>query len=106
MKHIRTKYADYYVDDKNLRQGKHKWYYEDGRLNGEGYYKDSRWEGECKWYYRNGRIEIECYYKDGKLEGKFKSYCRNGKIEEERFYKNDKEITDPLERFILMGERK
>jgi len=80
MKHIKTKTEDYYVDDKNLKQGKYKWYYE------------------------NGKLGMECNYKNDKRNGEYTWYDENGKIKEERFYKDGVEIKDPLKRFILMGK--
>ena len=154
MKHVITGTEDYYVDSKNLKQGKYKSYYRNGKIKEERCYKDGKLEGECtgyflngnpavkcnfrngginkecKWYYGNGKLNIECchknnkldgeyrsyyrngnplvkcHYKNGKWEGEYKKYYENGKLEEERFYKDGKEIKDPLEKFILIGEEK
>ena len=106
MRHIRTKYEDYYVDEENLRQGKCKSYYEGGELERKGYYKDDKLNGECKWYWENGKILEEKFYKDGKLEGEYKRYYEDGRLEEEGYFKDGIEIKDPLEKFILMGKEK
>ena len=71
---------------------KHKTYYENGQLKGEGSFKNGKPEGLFKTYYDNGQLEGEGSFKNGKPEGLHKMYYDNGHLESEITYKNGKEI--------------
>ncbi len=80
-----------FMFDKNYKkQGLHKWYYENGNLKKECFYKDDKRDGLYKQYYENGDIKEECFYKDDKSYGLYKEYYENGDIKEECFFKDGK----------------
>ena len=57
-------------------------YYDNGKLLGEGTFKDGLLNGEGKYYYKNGKLEGEGTFKDGYLiVGKY--YYENGNLIEE-----------------------
>lgn len=65
-----------------------KEYYENGKLQSEGFEKNGNLEGLYRSYYENGNVKTEAVFKDGKPEGSFKSYFENGKLEVEAFFSN------------------
>ena len=44
-------------------------------------YLNGKREGSCKWWYKNGQLMNEGFYKNGKMYGPFISYYENGQIE-------------------------
>jgi len=89
------------VDEKGLRQGSWKEFYESGEKEAEGEYKNGLHQGQWKYYFRNGIIEqTGVYANNGKPDGKWKWFFESGNLrKEENFSKgvingHYKEVTD------------
>ncbi len=68
---------EYYKN--NVKEGRFKQFFEDGKVYGEGFYKAGKLFGESKWYYRNGQVsQMEIYDDNGKLI-ELKKWEVNGK---------------------------
>jgi len=66
-----------------------KKYYSNGRLEMEyGQVNDSILDGPFKYYYENGKLNTEGYDKLGKQNGYFKHFYEDGKISEIDLYSN------------------
>ena len=49
-------------------------------------------EGEWLWYFENGQLRRESYYKEGKKDGKWTAWYENGQLWYERYFNNDKRV--------------
>lgn len=49
-------------------------------------------QGEYKFWWENGQIWQQSFYKDGKHNGESKVWNKNGQIEEHLFFHNAKEV--------------
>ena len=58
------------------RDGPHKRYYLNGRLEFEVTYKDGEWHGPTRWYLENGELDEEGCYDMGEKCGEWKHYHR------------------------------
>ena len=67
-----------------------KFYYENGKLEGEIPYKNGEIDGLLKGYYENGKLEAEIPYKNGEIDGLSKTYYEDGSLRVEIPYKNGK----------------
>jgi len=56
-------------------------YYENGLLESEGNYIDSKKDGLWKFYNENGSLYHEDYYKKGTISGLSRRYYENGQLE-------------------------
>jgi antitoxin component YwqK of YwqJK toxin-antitoxin module len=92
--------------------GKVPFYYENGQILLEEYYKDGKEDGYKEYtYYENGQISLEEYYKDGEKNGKFIFYDENNWIKWVGYYKDGKEdgewiYYDENEKIIRKGNYK
>lgn len=78
------------IDEKGLKQGEFKEYYETGVLSAEGRYKDSRPVGYWKYYYPGGNLYQEGEYDSkGRKTGKWLTYFDNGQIQKEEYFEKD-----------------
>lgn len=68
------------VDGKGREQGPWKLYYEDGRNQSSGNYKNGLREGEWLFYFPEGNIEQKGNYSAGKPSGQWIWYYPTGKI--------------------------
>jgi len=50
---------------KKIRNGLSTWWYENGQIECEGFFKDGKLNGLSTWWYENGQIECEGFFKDG-----------------------------------------
>jgi len=65
-----------------------KYWYENGQLREEFYYKNGKRDGDYKIWYTNGQLAEECFYKNGEKDGTYKYWHENGQLREECYYKN------------------
>lgn len=85
-----------------LMNGNFKYYYPDGTLKHEGYYKDGTHElnenngipavgreGLHIFYYNNGAVSNKHHFLDGKAEGLHEDWHKNGIKKREANYRND-----------------
>ena len=76
----------YYNHPKSGKRIKHGWYnlyYEDGKNEEIGTYKDDKRDGKYVWYsqyYESGKVYSEVNYVNGKEEGKWVWYYESGKV--------------------------
>lgn len=71
---------------KNLKKS----YNEQGKLISELSYNDAgRLDGKSSWYYPDGTLQLEVWYKDGKMHGPQHRYYETGTIEEVTIYHNN-----------------
>ncbi len=64
----------------DVKDGIFKEFYSDGKLRGEGNYKNNHLFGECKWYFENGQLSSdESYNEKGKLK-EIKQWNENGSV--------------------------
>ncbi|AWH83731.1 hypothetical protein HYN59_00745 [Flavobacterium album] len=82
-------YSSIENDPLNL-QGKATWYYDNGAVEREGFYKENNPDGKVTSYYPNGSKMDETEYANGKRNGYFKSYFPTGEIYFEAFFADDK----------------
>jgi len=67
LKHIKTKYKEYYKDKQHRIQGEYKYFHdrEHTQLTIHSFYKDGKRHGESE-YYENGKLITHLFWKDGK----------------------------------------
>ncbi len=77
------------IDEKGLKQGQFKEYFENGALKSQGEYKDSKPIGEWKYYYADGTMEQEGRFDSrGRHVGEWNWYYSNGNVWKTEFYEN------------------
>ena len=52
-------------------------------------YKNGKKDGKWKYYYENGQLKLEENYENGRREGSYKSYYKNGHLRWEKNLKNN-----------------
>jgi antitoxin component YwqK of YwqJK toxin-antitoxin module len=72
--------AVYTYNDAGLLDGISRVYYESGKIESEGNYKDGKLDGIFKSYYENGNLKSAGEYKAGTLDGRLDNYDENGTI--------------------------
>lgn len=86
------------IDEKGLKQGDFKEYYENGQLRAEGKYKDSKPVGTWKFFYPNGNLyQIGEYDTKGRKTDKWLTYYDNGQIQKEEYYEKNLQEGDYIE---------
>jgi len=109
---LKQKYQGIVYGNDTIRQGKYSFYYENGRLMQEGYYKDNKPDSIWLTFYPSGARKSLINYKNGKrigefvfwnddatlyqignyesdeLDGKLITYFPKGTIDSESNYKN------------------
>ncbi len=83
--------AEGIVTEKGEKEGKWKFYYENGQVRAEGRYVRNMRTGTWKFYDRNGRIEQTGSYRNGKPEGTWQWFYEDGTLRREEEYFNGKE---------------
>jgi len=78
----------YYTKD-GLAEGKFTYYFKNGQVSAECFYKNDLLEGKKTWYYSNNKISEEGSYKNGKANGYFINYYVNGQVSDEGWYIDD-----------------
>jgi antitoxin component YwqK of YwqJK toxin-antitoxin module len=73
----------------DLTEGKSITFFQDGKINNIGYYKNSKKHGKYIEYWENGKLCIVCNYKNHAKYGKLKSYDFDGKLYEIANYVDD-----------------
>lgn len=77
------------VDEKGLRQGFWKEYYDNGKLRSEGIYTNNVKTGDWKFYTENAIIkQVGKFNKNGFQTGEWKWYYENGKIQKTENFEN------------------
>lgn len=72
--------------------GRHRIYYPDGALQEDGNTNDKGLrDGVNKWYYNNGKLLVEYIYTNGDINGPTKSFYENGKLKAEGMMKDNYE---------------
>ena len=69
-----------------IRDGKWKFFYENGILEQEGFYKNGKPEGEWRWYYETGNILREEIFENFLRNGVLKEYNDSGAVVIEGLY--------------------
>ena len=67
-------------------------YYVDKKIRMEGTYKNGLRDGKWNYWYQNGTLWSEGFFKNGKSDGKRTTYYENGKIRYEGTYKEETRI--------------
>ncbi|MFZ4401657.1 MAG: toxin-antitoxin system YwqK family antitoxin [Bacteroidales bacterium] len=70
----------------NQREGKWSYWYENGNLWSEGYYKNAENDSIRSVWYENGNKRYEGLYRNGKEAGKWKFYEEKGQLAKEVDY--------------------
>ena len=90
-------YEDYYPNGKvrgdgtfknNKVEGLFTIYYDEGQILKEFQFSDGKRNGKMNWYFKNGKLKVLGYYKDDKQDGPYKYYNENGQLELEETYKD------------------
>lgn len=84
----------------NTKQGTYKEWYEDGRIEFAGRFKNGRASGRCRTWYKNGRIEADEGWLNGQLHGRVKYWTEEGTPEHDLKFthginQNSKEVSYP-----------
>lgn len=80
----------YYLKGKeaNAEKVKEEVFYENGKLEYTGEFKNGVENGEWVYYYQNGNIKAREYWKNGVESGTWKEYHPDGKLAREIIYKD------------------
>jgi antitoxin component YwqK of YwqJK toxin-antitoxin module len=65
-------------------------YYQGGKKQMEGSYKNGLRDGKWTFWYENGNKWSEGYFRKGKSDGKRTTYYENGKVRYEAYYEDDR----------------
>jgi uncharacterized protein (TIGR02145 family) len=88
-KTIYAKCLDRAYDPKTkVCNGEWKTFYESGKLESVGNYKDGEQNGKWEWYYESGKLKSVGNYKDGKAHGESRGFYEDGKLQSVGNYKN------------------
>jgi antitoxin component YwqK of YwqJK toxin-antitoxin module len=82
--------AEFYKDDKGLRQGDVITYYRNGNITTKGYCLNDTFVGEYMEYYADGQLKIHTTFLKGVQNGELLEYFEDGKIRQEANYVNGK----------------
>ena len=81
--------GDEYLKDKSaMKDGKVRWFYENGILKSECTYKNSMLDGISTHFYKSGKVKAKETYKSNKLNGLSIHYYEDGKTMTEESYQN------------------
>jgi antitoxin component YwqK of YwqJK toxin-antitoxin module len=78
-------------DNKNV--GLWQYYYQNGKLESQGYFNNDKVDDKWVWYFPDGKLKAEGEYNNGVKDGKWTIYDKSGRIISETVYRNDKEVT-------------
>ncbi len=86
-----------YIEEGNyiigLKEGQFKSYYGDGTLRFKGNYRQGNPDGQHLYYFDNGRLKEEQYYKMGIRQKIWKKFDETGNLLLTIIYKNDVEVS-------------
>lgn len=85
------------VDKDGKKEGKWKYFYENGKIKAEGNYVSNQEQGQWTFYYNNGNVEQKGEYKNGKYNGLWTWYYENNSVKKEENYYNGKEEGESIE---------
>ena len=68
-------------------------YYETGKKEAEGQFKNGQQDGLWTWWHANGQKSEEGHYKNGELDGLVTEWWKNGQKHSETHYKDGKLIS-------------
>ena len=71
------KTGEYFLTD-NIKNGKEKIFYDNGKLREERTYKMGKDHGNTKMYYESGLLQIDAQFANGKPHGPWIIYFENG----------------------------
>lgn len=69
-----------------IRQGKHMYYFENGKIGKEENYNKNQLTGIYKEYYENGQVKCQLNYLNNKTNNKFTYYFENGQVKKTGTY--------------------
>ncbi|MDP2653994.1 MAG: hypothetical protein Q8Q08_08185 [Candidatus Omnitrophota bacterium] len=75
--------------DERKKEGAIRLYYENGQIQAERQYQNSKLNGPYREYYENGTLKTEGLYKDDQMDGTFRYYAENGSLKAEEVYKDN-----------------
>lgn len=80
----------YYLKGKeaNAEKIKEEVYFENGKLEYSGEFKNGKENGEWIYYYQNGNIKAKEYWKNGVENGTWKEFHPDGQLARELVYKD------------------
>jgi antitoxin component YwqK of YwqJK toxin-antitoxin module len=76
----------------NKNEGLWQYFYPDGPIESQGYFKDDVVNGNWYWYYPSGKLRASGSYLNGKKNGKWTAYDEYGKVIFEHVFRNDIEV--------------
>ncbi|MCD7972851.1 MAG: hypothetical protein LUG18_09340 [Candidatus Azobacteroides sp.] len=82
----------YYYYNETLFTGVAYWYYPDGTLASEEYFKNGIPDGKNTVWYKNGQKKVEKEYKAGCIHGFVRKWYESGQIQEEDEIYNGKSV--------------
>lgn len=77
-------------NEKGEKEGDWKYYYFNGQLKGEEFYRSGKQEGKESYYYSHGILSSRALYKNGEVDGEHILYYKDGVIKAIEYYKNGK----------------
>ena len=77
----------------NIRQGKWTYWYENGHIWSEGFFKGGENDSIRNVWYENGKKRYEGFYNKGKEAGKWKFYDENGLFIKEKDYNTNNKFS-------------
>ncbi len=77
-------------NDKGGKEGVWKYYYVNGQLKGEEFYRDGKQEGKETYYFDHGVVSSRSTYKNGETDGEQTTYYKDGVIRVIDQYANGK----------------
>ena len=79
-------------DTKGDKTGYWEEYYDNGKLDSKGNYKDDEEDGYWEYYNENGGLIYKGSYKNGKEDGYWNFFYDNGQLESNALYRNGEMI--------------
>ena len=80
--------------EKNKNIGTWKYFYDDGRLESTGDFRDDKPYGKWTWYYKSGKVKSEGNYISGKAEGRWIKYDERGNLNLIIFYSRGEIVSE------------
>ncbi len=83
---FKTEYEHYFVDERDLLQGKYIHFYENGNIFSMCHMVDNILHGEYTDFYKNGQIWEHAFYHHGDYHGEYMRYSDTGVLRKHTFY--------------------
>ena len=87
---LKEKYQGIVINGDSIRQGKYFYYYDDGRIHQEGFYKEGKPDSVWLTYFPNSGRKSLFTYKNGVRNGAFSFWNTDGTLYQNGAYLNDK----------------